>query len=589
MFVKGKVANPDAAKHRDPVTGKLINPDMEKFRRPGVEGLAWFINKHVLRVMHSDNAYRPIKLLPFQGDFFKKGFQKNPKDTRQRFKHQVICFCGPRRHTKSTNFAIAVLWRAICFDHTNVILLGPTEWASEKNQFNMIKNIILNSKSLHKYFLKQPLKYITQKEIRFPKSKSTVSMISSNSISNSFGSKVDICWVSDIHAFQDLSPFYNLQSSALDSNVSLVFIDGNPDDGAGPLSDLEVLSKTDPSVYFHRIQYSNFQQYLEEAPAFIDRAKAKRLKKQLLPATFDRDILGKNVENTQSLFPPETIEVCKDSYPSPLPYDKFKVLIQNRKHVICGSLDRADSDWGSAFSSADDSIATITGKVAPIDGSSEPEYYVLDSHTFVPSTSRSIKKYFLKMHKEYNFTNISLEQHSTQDINTFFLERGLPSEMVAPSSTWQNAVWPEVTRICREGRLHVPNSKDGHKLLSQMATMIYKQLSGRKYSFGASSKKYKDDAPFSLAHSINSSRDSVLNTYVLARLICNQLSKASRDLCFLFQGNLEMPCARNCEAYNQVAEYYDSYMGFQTESELTLPDFYKNFVSIDGPILWQAA
>jgi hypothetical protein len=570
---------------------KTENPTttrIERCRMGGPYGLAHFLNEHSIYVQHEDMAYRPLRLIPEQGEFIKEAFKAGKN---RRWKHSIIAHMAPRRHTKSTIFAVALLWRTIIQKNGLSILLGNNEFHSRKTQFNILTNIIKHSKSLHKYF--RPLdKCLLTNEIRCKYSGHSISMLSGTSSASSFGMKISNLWVSDLMACPDLQPFYNLQASTLDSRGSMIFVDSNPDEEGGPMSDLETMSKTDPEIYFHKTEYENFEEYLEKAPAFIDRKKAKRLQIQLLPADFDRDILGIRPDKTNALFDSATLEKCIDnSYTTPIKLKDFKALIGERTFITTASLDRSDSEWGSMLSGNDDSIATVLAKVAGVENSEE-EYYLLDSYCFVPSTARRIKKYFLNAHEEYNLENISLESHNTTDIYHFMNERRdfAPVELVSPSSTWQNSAFPNLAAIARSGRLHIPESKDGLRLLSQMRTMQYNRLKNGRYSFGAGGKKSnKDDAVFSLVHGVYAGREAILNSYTLPRLICHQKSKAHRDLCYLFGGNLEMPCARDCEAHQMVVKYYESYMSFQTESELTIDLFYNNFVTLSGPCLWQAS
>ena len=57
----------------------------------------------------------------------------------------------------------------------------------------------------------------------------------------------------------------------------------------------------------------------------------------------------------------------------------------------------------------------------------------------------------------------------------------------------------------------------------------------------------------------------------------------------LFGGSLELLCGANCDAYQSTVDMYRQYTAYQTESALTLPEFFRNFVRVKGAIIYQAA
>jgi len=407
-------------------------------------------------------------------------------------------------------------------------------------------------------------------------------MLSGTSTASSFGMKIDCLWVSDLHSAVDLQPWYNLQASLLDSD-GLILADGNPDHIGGPLHLLEQESSADKSIYYHHVSYADFDEYKAKAPRWIDRAKAERLERTLLEVDFRRDILGLRSSTVNALFPEDVIQICRDTYRCPV--DDLKAFFGERSFVVGGGLDRADSEWGSVFGN-DNTIFTTIAKVADPENQ-EPLIYVLNQHLFRPSTGSAIKKHILAMHKKYGFKNITLEAHSTQDIFHYLLEQGLPVENVSPHSTTQNAAWPDLVRLARTGCLRISN--DLPDLFQEMAGMTYTKLGGTgKYAFGSGDQRQHDDRCFSLLWAVYSLRNEVLQLYTLDAVQC--LNRSSRrQHCFIFNGGLELACGEQCHAYQQCREMYLSYMAYQTESTLTLPEFYKAFVTVKGPVIYQAA
>lgn len=59
------------------------------------------------------------------------------------------------------------------------------------------------------------------------------------SMSTAFGDRINLLWVSDLHASPDIGPFNALQASLLDSENSLILIDSNVDEIGGPVHELQ--------------------------------------------------------------------------------------------------------------------------------------------------------------------------------------------------------------------------------------------------------------------------------------------------------------------------------------------------------------
>ena len=122
-------------------------------------------------------------------------------------------------------------------------------------------------------------------------------------MSVAFGDKLSLLWVSDLHAAPDLDAYNAYQAALLDSDNALTLIDANTDPEGGPIHELENEALTDPGIFAKRIEYTNFEEYCEKAPHWIDRDKARQLQKTQLPAAFERDILGKRGSGKYALFP----------------------------------------------------------------------------------------------------------------------------------------------------------------------------------------------------------------------------------------------------------------------------------------------
>jgi hypothetical protein len=575
---------PEKEKRKRDAKGRLVARDgstkLERWNNPaGIRALANWFREVQPHIRHANGQYLPAKLTRQQADILKQILKV---DSNGNFAHQMSVIQGPRRMGKSLLILLILLWLVCSRKNYIVQLLGSNFFHSTKTQLIPLQNIIQNSPKLRLEF--SPVeKCLSKTEITHPKTKSIIQLLPGTSMASSFGMGLDCLHVSDLHSAVDLEPFNALQASLLDSSNSLVLIDTNVDNYGGPVEALEKAAQVDDSIYFHSIAFNGWEDYATNAPPWIDLERAARLRDTLLEAEVKRDLYGQRSSIVNSLFPETVIELCKDQYSYPV--DDLKALIGDRAHVTGGGLDRADSEWGSVFGNDNSVFCTIAKAASPDNG--EPEYFVLDAHLFRPSTGKAIKRHIKSMHDKYGFKNVSLESHNTSDIQPWLVEQEIPSELVNPHSTTQNIVFPELVRIAKTGRLHI--SAQCTDLLGEMATMVYARLSTGKYKFGSQHQKTQhDDFVFALAWSVYSVRNQILQLYQLPNVVC-KLKSPRRSHCFIMGGNLELLCGESCEAYQQVKDFYRQYMAYQTESALTLPEFYQSYVTIKGAKVYQAA
>jgi len=563
-------------------SGKFVSADgstaIERWNRPGALGFAHWLNEIKPKILTSKNTYKRFVPTAKQAKLIKRMLSA---DKNGNFKHTLSLLIEPRRHGKSVLFALICLWLFTSRKNFTIQLSGNSEDHSRRVQFKLLKRIILNTPKLRMMI---PEKNILMHEIKYSKRGNVIQMSTGVSFSTSFGDRLNLIWSSDAHAAVSWESFNALQSSLLDSEGSLCLMDCNVDSLDGPIHDLQKLAETDKSIYCHHTSYKDLDDYLQNCPPWIDKQKAIRLEKTLLEVEVKRDLYGQRSSVINSLFGESILDTCRDDYRCPV--EDIKALVgEQRSYVIGGGLDRADSEWGSVFGN-DNTIFTVVAKVAGL-GNQEPEVFVLDQHCFRPSTGRAIKKHIVSMHKKYGFKNVTLESFSAVDIKPYLIEQGVPTEIISPTSSLQNTAWPELVRIAKTGRLRI--SKDLDKLFHEMSTMTYAKLSTGNYKFShAMKRKHKDDRPFSLLWAVYSLRNEVLQAFALGNVQCKNKSKR-RHSCFIMGGSLELLCGEQCAAYQEVKEFYRQFMQYQTESTLTLPEFFHAYVTIKGAVLYQAA
>jgi hypothetical protein len=204
------MANPKQPKN--PRTGRFApTPESPQVRwsRPGVRGFAAWFKDIKPRVLTARNTYEPIKLTRTQIEAVK---QILAVDDAGKLKHSISLLVWARRHGKSTLFALVVLWLFTTRRHITIQLLGNSSDHVRKTQYNLLRRIVLHTPALKKMVGEENL---YTGEIRFPKRGNTIQS-TTVSFGASFGEKLNLLWVSDLHACPDLAPFSAMQSALLD-------------------------------------------------------------------------------------------------------------------------------------------------------------------------------------------------------------------------------------------------------------------------------------------------------------------------------------------------------------------------------------
>ena len=542
-----------------------------RWNLPGALGFAHWIKEVQPHVLTARNRYEPFRPTPKQLTVIKKALAASESGN---FLLSMIILIWPRRHGKSTLLALIVLWLITSRKNTTIQLIGNSEQHTKRVQFNTLTKIIRHTPKLR---LLIPEKNIYAYDIRFPKLGNVIQM-SAVSSASSFGDKLDVLWVSDLHACPDMAPFNALQAALLDSEDSLCLIDSNVDPIDGSVHALQKEAETDAAIFADHVFYSGFEEYSQKAPPWINRQKARRLERTTLPTDFKRDILGQRSDAQNALFPDEVITLCKSKYKAPV--SDLTELTQGRSYKVGGGLDRSKSLVGG-----DNTVWTVVLKVAsPEHG--EPEIFLLSQTVFKLNLANSIKKQILKDHERYNLDNVVLENYEVTDIKPWLDDQKIPNELISAHDTNQNASFPEFYRIAKEGRFSFPETLAG--LESEMRTFAYTQKTGGKYSFGHASQRFKDDRVYSTNWAIFSLRHSVMSLYTLGHIDCRNKS-TRRAFCFLMGGELALLCKETCPAYQKTEALFREYKKFKLDDDITLPDFFETKVKLEGARIYQVA
>lgn len=546
---------------------------LSRWNEPGPLGFWAWVEDVKPRVIGHDSKYHAWEPTVKQREAVNDILSADDQD---RFIHSMSLLIEPRRHGKSTVFALIVLWLTTSRENHVTQLLGNTLDHARRVQFRTLKRIIANTPKLS---LMIPEANILSHEINYAPLQSSIQLGEGVSQATAFGDRLNLLWVSDLHAAPTLEAFNALQAALLDSQDSLCLIDSNVDVTDGHVHALQREAGQDEGIYARHISYKDLTEFEALAPPWIDRLKARRLERTSLEADFKRDVLGQRSDAKNALFPAAVINKCKSKYKTPV--SDIQELVKGRAYKIGGGLDRSKSLIGG-----DNTVWTVVLKVAsPEHG--EPEFFLLNQVVFTVNTANAIKKQILEDHERFGgLDNVTLENYEVADIGPWLNDQRIPYELVSAHDTNQNASFPEFQRIAKEGRLHFPAGMKG--LAKEMSTFVYIQRTGGKYSFGHSSQRFKDDRVYSLNWAIFSLREAVLHSYVLGNIQCLNRSKR-RGLCYLMGGGLQMLCSEGCHAHNEVEAMFREFRKLRMDEDIMIPEFFDSYVKFEGARISQAA
>lgn len=534
--------------------------------RRGANGFLTWLRDVEPRVLNSKNRYEVFKPEPFQEKAVRAALKQRPDG---RWKHITIAFTFPRRHSKTTLCALLALWRFSLWPNENIVNLANSEVQARATGFGQCRRIILNSPYLLDMIGKEN---IFANEIRYPALQSSIRLVANNAPSL-YGEKISCAWVSEIHAAQSLEGYQILSSSIGDTEGAWLLLDSSTDTFWGPLHALE-LSQEDPeidSVFVSRLEYANLDEAVANAPPWIDRRWLRLQEKQLPPAMFSTQILNRRCESQNHLFTTADVERCREPLPHPLSMFDLQRIAEGRTFTCGGGFDRAKS----LSVHADQTIWTVVCKIAQSEG--EPLYYVANQYNVLGSLAFTAKRVIQQDFADYKLSNMVFEGYEVQDISAWATDRGLTHEVVSPTPQAQMPAFLHMHQIVREGRLRFSDKL--RDLAEEMKHFPF-ELKGENARFGKS-EKFKDDRVFSLVLAVYALRRQVLASYSLESIICNSRS-AHADFCYLRSGDLILGCSNSCQSHIQVQQMYNQYKNANVETDITLPEFFQNLVTVSG-------
>lgn len=535
--------------------------------RDGSDGFLKWVSDIKPRVLTSKNRYEVFVPADFQIEAIRGALTRNPDGT---WKNLRIAISMPRRHSKTTLAALLCLWRFSLWENENIVAIANSEDQVKATGFGMCRKIVLNTPFLARQIGR---KNVYQNRIDFPERQSSIRLVATN-VSALFGEKITVGWCSEIHAAANIEAYQVISSSLGDSEGAWLLIDSTVDSLNGPLHALEK-AQADPEidgVYVYMRSYRDLADACENSPPWIDRRWLRLQEKSLPPAMFGSQHLNLRSEAQNNLFRSVDVDSCMDSIPHPVSMEELRTIADGRSFACGGGFDRAviNSRHG------DNNIWTVTAKLAR-EGGEDPEYIVLRQELVDP-LDKYIKRRIEADFKQYNLQNVCLESFNTADVFTWCVDQGIPSEHVFASQRSKEAAFMALYRAVSQGRLHF--SEGLKDLADEMRVFPYEISANGQPSFGQS-RKFKDDRVFSLAWSIYALRDMELSAFVLHNMMCVSRSPNAR-LCYLREGNIVLRCSDMCGSHKSVNGMFLQYKRRNVESEISLQDFFKQLVKLEG-------
>ena len=92
---------------------------------------------------------------------------------------------------------------------------------------------------------------------------------------------------------------------------------------------------------------------------------------------------------------------------------------------------------------------------------------------------------------------------------------------------------------------------------------------------------------YSLAWAVHALRSHELASYELRSINCGSRSR-NAVLCYLRLGDMVLHCSNICEVHKKVEGMYLQYKRHRVESDVSLPEFFGNFVKVAGVKIYKA-
>jgi hypothetical protein len=542
--------------------------------RAGYPGfLQWLEAFSPIMIPSSGGGWEPLRLTEQQHEFL-RGALELREDGSGDFRYRTILCSMPRRHSKTICMALIVAWRFTLRLNEVILVVANSEKQTLSTNYRIIRDIFRHSPKLLALIGKRAIKRFS---IDYAALGNEIRAVNC-SASALHGIRTTCAWVTEIHAAPSTDTLDVLSGGLGDSRNSMLLIDSTCDPIGGDFHAMEQIAQNgeDPTMYSYRVEYASLEEALEKSPPWIDRDFLRAQARRMLPAKFAAFHLNKRMAAQNLLFSPEDMDrvVCED-LPARMEPGYLADLSGGRAWVCGGGLDRAAS-----FSlHGDETVWCVAAKVAQEEG--DAIFYVAAAEAIPFSFGKAIKKAVARDQGIFGLKNTVFEHYGAHDLSAWALEARIPNEIVFPSTNTQIPAFTHLAQIVREGRLRF--SRGLAKLEQQMRRFPYEVKKSGNVTFG--NERQKDDWIYALAWAVYALREQELHAYELPLIICNSSHHLAHE-CFLLapQGDAILGCADECEGFHRVFSMWQRHKRERVDSELNLPEFYRNLVHCQGQI-----
>lgn len=426
-----------------------------------------------------------------------------------KFKYSTAAICIPKQNGKTFTASLVMVWRFITHFNVQGVVASNSKDQASSVVFDTFKSMIRYSPELLK--LVGP-ENILDKEIRFPRTNSIVTVLSSSKAA-AWGYGIDLAVVDEIHAAPDDEGIYNILASQAGPRDGQIILPSQVSSQLNILYHLYQVhqEKKDPSLYFLYIRGYNPSPLVTKR--WLDSRKA-----QLTPAQYALYHDNDWVFSTRKLFDPGKIGkavVNGENYRIPVKKEELMDWEHQlgTKFAIGGGLDRA-----LPYSKHGDD--TFWSTVAKGKTRGEEYWVILNQQLMENSSEKLIKEAISTDHKRYRLQNVVLEVYQAADLFQWTVEQGIEAEIVHPVDKNQVNSFTRFHQILDQEQLAIPeglpavydrkNGKNGGRLPVLVKEMkeFEHVMDGAVPKFGHKpGTKYHDDAVYSLNWAIYALRE----------------------------------------------------------------------------------
>lgn len=535
---------------------------LKRWRQPGSAGFFAFIADAKPMIPSDKGGYQPYEIpSELVRDEIARALD-NPL-------HSTIVFCWPRRHGKTVVAALIDVWRFLTRQTEVIAIVANSERQTVDTAFRLFKGILQNTPYTKALIASGAIK-IGADVIEYA-ALGNLAQGFASSPTSLYGKKLSVAQVSELHAAKADGVYQVLASSTIDTDGGLVLVDSTVGPRSSPLYGLYQLAQSgaDPTIYFSHIHYRDLEDAIARGPGWIKPERLRSRAKQMLPAEFAMQHLNQWGSGTNSLFPAEVIDRCRDSYPL-----DAAAVADGRAYAVGAGLDRA---LIVSFHGDKTVLACVLKTTGTTDD--EPHYYVLDAHAFTISTEGAIKRKITTFQREFGLKNICVERYEGQDISLWCTHQGLNSELIHATPKQQVPAFMAMANAATEGRLHIHPKFAG--VFKEMDTFEY-ELVATGTSEGViprfqHAKGAHDDHLYALAWAMYALRDIELNPYELTGIHCGAPGAVAR-LCLLNDGDLIPHCSDECRSFQTMSKLYKVYLSKAGIAPMGMEDFFRSKV-----------